>query len=112
MIRTLPVGVIAVLLLSVAVPARAQLIEIQPPSISIGPPRQYEEPRPVPPPVERRAVRRDRWEIMREEMIGYRARCEEGDRRACVRLGILIGENRDRRAEWRTHNPEFFFWER
>jgi hypothetical protein len=49
---------------------------------------------------------------MREQMGQYRAGCEAGDRGACVRLGILIGENRERRAQWRRQNPEFFFWER
>ena len=33
-------------------------------------------------------------------------------RRACVRLGILIGENRERRAAWRREHPEVFFYER
>jgi hypothetical protein len=38
--------------------------------------------------------------------------CEDGDRRACVRLGIIIGENRERRAAWRREHPEAFFYER
>jgi hypothetical protein len=37
---------------------------------------------------------------------------EDGDRRACVRLGIIIGENRERRASWRREHPEVFFYER
>jgi len=37
---------------------------------------------------------------------------EDGDRRACVRLGILIGENRERRAAWRREHPDAFFYER
>jgi hypothetical protein len=47
-----------------------------------------------------------------ERMIELRARCEDEDRRACVRLGILIGENRERRAAWRREHPEEFFYER
>jgi hypothetical protein len=45
-------------------------------------------------------------------MLRLREDCEDGDRRACVRLGILIGENRERRAAWRREHPEVFFYER
>ncbi len=38
--------------------------------------------------------------------------CDRGDRRACVRFGVMIGENRDRHAEWRHTHPEYFWWER
>ncbi len=38
--------------------------------------------------------------------------CDRGDRRACVRFGILLGENRDRHEEWRHSHPEFFWFER
>jgi len=38
--------------------------------------------------------------------------CEDGDRRACVRLEIIIGENGERRAAWRREHPEVFFYER
>src|SRR5262245_17189745 len=31
-------------------------------------------------------------------MLELRERCEDDDRRACVRLGIIIGENRERRT--------------
>jgi hypothetical protein len=49
---------------------------------------------------------------MRERMLQLREGCEDGDRRACVRLGIIIGENRERRAAWRREHPEVFFYER
>ncbi|MBI3434408.1 MAG: peptidase inhibitor family I36 protein [Proteobacteria bacterium] len=49
---------------------------------------------------------------LREQMSDLRAGCEAGDRRSCVRLGIIIGENRERRAQWRRERPDFFFWER
>jgi hypothetical protein len=29
-----------------------------------------------------------------------------------VRLGIIIGENRERRATWRREHPDVFFYER
>ena len=54
--------------------------------------------------------------IVRDElgdrMLQLREGCEDGDRRACVRLGIIIGENRERRAAWRREHPEVFFYER
>jgi hypothetical protein len=45
-------------------------------------------------------------------MLQLRERCDDGDRRACVRLGIIIGENRERRAAWRREHPDVFFYER
>jgi hypothetical protein len=56
-----------------------------------------------------RPARRDE---IRERMLGLRVACDEGDRRACVRLGIIIGEHRERREEWRRQHPEVFFYER
>jgi uncharacterized protein YcfJ len=47
-----------------------------------------------------------------DRLVEYREGCEAGDRRACVRLGILIGENRERRAAWRHEHPDAFFYER
>jgi hypothetical protein len=32
------------------------------------------------------------------EMIGFHQLCDRGDKRACIRFGILIGENRQRHA--------------
>jgi hypothetical protein len=46
-----------------------------------------------------------------DRMLNLRERCEDGDRRACVRLGILVGEHRERRAAWRREHPEVFFYE-
>jgi hypothetical protein len=60
----------------------------------------------APPPA--RIVRDD----LRDRMLRLREDCEDGNRRACVRLGIIIGENRERRAAWRRENPEVFFYER
>jgi hypothetical protein len=45
-------------------------------------------------------------------LIEFREGCEHGNRNACVRLGILIGENRERREAWRHEHPEVFFYER
>jgi hypothetical protein len=46
------------------------------------------------------------------EMIGFHQLCERGDRRACIRFGIMLGENRARHAEWRRLHPEWWGWER
>jgi hypothetical protein len=62
---------------------------------------------PSPPP--RARIVRDE---LGERMLQLRERCEDGDRRACVRLGIIIGENRERRAAWRREHPDVFFYER
>jgi hypothetical protein len=48
----------------------------------------------------------------RARMFELRERCEDGDTRACVRFGIIIGENRERRAQWAREHPELFWWER
>ena len=46
------------------------------------------------------------------EIIGFHDLCQKGDRRACVRFGILIGENREHHAEWRRRYSHWFWWER
>lgn len=49
----------------------------------------------------------------RGRMMALREQCEDdNDTRACVRLGIIIGENRERRAQWSREHPELFWWER
>jgi hypothetical protein len=63
----------------------------------------------APPPPRPALLARDE---LYDRMLSLRAGCEDGDRRACVRLGILIGENRERRAAWRREHPEVFFYER
>jgi hypothetical protein len=46
------------------------------------------------------------------EMIGFHQLCDKGDRRACVRFGILIGQNQQRHADWRRAHAEWFWWEK
>ena len=41
------------------------------------------------------------------EMIGYHQLCEKGDRRACIRFGILIGRNEQRHADWRRAHADW-----
>jgi hypothetical protein len=45
------------------------------------------------------------------EIVGFHQLCDKGDRRACVRFGILIGENQQRHADWRRSHGEWFWWE-
>ena len=47
-----------------------------------------------------------------EELRAYHIACEHGDKAACVRFGIILGEHREKREEWRHLHPEFFWWER
>jgi hypothetical protein len=46
------------------------------------------------------------------EIIGFHQLCEKGDRKACIRFGILIGRNEQRGANWRRAHTEWFWWER
>ena len=46
------------------------------------------------------------------ELLGFHQLCDRGDRKACIRFGIMIGENRERHAEWRKLHPEWWWWER
>ncbi len=46
------------------------------------------------------------------EIIGFHQLCDKGDRRACVRFGILLGRNEQRHADWRRAHAEWFWWER
>ena len=83
-------------------------IRIGPDGVEVGP---RDRPPPPPPPreIERREPVRD---DLRERLFRLREECEDGNRRACVRYGIIIGENRGRREEWRRERPDLFFYER
>lgn len=80
-----------------------RVIEVEPDRRDYRPERQPEYRS------ERRPAPRDE---LRERLFGLRRGCQEGDRRACVRMGIIIGENRDRVGDWRRENPDMFFYER
>jgi hypothetical protein len=45
------------------------------------------------------------------EMVGYHRLCQEGDRKACIRFGILIGRNEQRHADWRRAHGDWWWWE-
>ena len=53
-----------------------------------------------------------RYDDARAEMPDLRMDCDDGDRRACIRFGIAIGRNWERRDRWRQESPELFKWER
>ena len=46
------------------------------------------------------------------QMIGFRDFCEHGDKKACVKFGMLLQQNLDRQTEWRRSHPDWFFFER
>jgi hypothetical protein len=83
-------------------PSYSQSIRLGPDGVEVRPPRGPDRRPVVAPP-------RDQ---LRERMLQLRQACEEEDKRSCVRLGILIGENRARREAWRREHPEVFFYER
>jgi hypothetical protein len=49
---------------------------------------------------------------MEAEIIGFHQLCDKGDRKACVRFGILIGRNEQRGADWRRAHADWFWFER
>jgi hypothetical protein len=106
----------AVWVIIVANPANAQGIYIGPGGVQIDPSSPRDRPDYVPPPEHIQPhlppAEDGRWNELRERMFELRSDCEDGDRRACVRLGIIIGENRERRAAWRREHPDLFWWER
>lgn len=46
------------------------------------------------------------------EILGMHQLCDRGDRKACVRFGMMLEHDRDMHGMWRRTHPEFFFWER
>lgn len=96
----------AALATGMAGPASAQSLRIGPGGVEVNPGQAPERREYAPP---RREAPRDE---LRERMFELRTACQDGDRRACVRLGIIIGENRERRAGWRRDHPDLFFWDR
>ena len=43
-----------------------------------------------------------------ERMGQLRDACDWGSRRACVRFGMVLGENRARERQWRRNRPDFY----
>jgi hypothetical protein len=51
------------------------------------------------------------WRDREEQLVRLHQRCTDGDRRACIYFGFIIGEWRDRRDQWRANFPDWFWWE-
>lgn len=102
-------GVVGGVLLNQAIQGHAQAAP-DPVYVEPAPPparRVYVEPQPVyvrpaPPPYDPDL---DRAERLHDG-------CDEGDRRACINFGILIGQHRERQADWRRRQPDMFAWDR
>jgi hypothetical protein len=47
-----------------------------------------------------------------ERLASLRERCDQDDRRACVRFGIMLSHMRDRFGDLRATRPDLFWWER
>jgi hypothetical protein len=45
------------------------------------------------------------------EIIGFHQLCQQGDRKACIRFGILLGRNEQRHADWRRAHADWWWWE-
>ena len=45
-------------------------------------------------------------------MLGYHPLCQQGDRKACIRFGMMLQQNKDRMNEWRHSHPDWFWFER
>ena len=43
-----------------------------------------------------------------DRMMALHAACDDGDRHACIRFGVLIGQHKERVAEWRRMHPDYF----
>jgi len=53
-----------------------------------------------------------RAQEVQAELLGFHQLCDRGDRKACVRFGMILGRMQERHAEWRRLHPEWFWWER
>ncbi len=49
--------------------------------------------------------------IYADRAFDLHERCDSGDRHACVRFGILIGQHREHVAAWRRSHPDYFSYE-
>jgi len=45
-------------------------------------------------------------------MASLRDMCYRGGSpRACIRFGFILGQNRERQAQWRRSRPDFYDWQ-
>jgi hypothetical protein len=57
------------------------------------------------------AVRAEDWRAREAELVGLHQLCDRGDRKACVRFGMLLGEAKERHADWRKLHADWWWWE-
>jgi len=57
-------------------------------------------------------IARADMEAREAEALGLHQLCDKGDRRACVKFGIILGQNEQRHADWRKRHAEWWWWER
>lgn len=48
----------------------------------------------------------------RAEMERLYALCDQNYKPACIRFGIMIGENHGRHQQWKRDHPNWWWWER
>jgi hypothetical protein len=51
------------------------------------------------------------WTAREAELVGLHQLCDKGDRKACARFGMLLGEAKERHADWRRAHAEWWWWE-
>jgi hypothetical protein len=56
-------------------------------------------------------VRAADWTAREAELVGLHQLCDKGDRKACVRFGMLLGEAKERHADWRRAHADWWWWE-
>ena len=44
-------------------------------------------------------------------MSRLKAACDDGDTGSCIKFGIIIGQHKEREAEWRRNHPDMFEWD-
>jgi len=72
----------------------------QPAPVYVQPAPRYVEPAPV------------RYSDPQFDRLGrLQDRCDRGDRNACIRFGMILGQNREREAQWRRSRPDFYAWD-
>ncbi|RUP08032.1 hypothetical protein [Hyphomicrobium sp.] len=57
------------------------------------------------------AARAEDWHAREVQLLGLHDLCNKGDRRACVQFGMMLGEAKERHADWRRAHPDWWWWE-
>jgi hypothetical protein len=97
----LAVGAVGGLLLGNALSnAQPQPVYQQPAPVYVEPQPTYVQPAPV------RYVD-PAW----GRLDRLRMQCDDGSRNACIRFGMILGQNREREAQWRRARPDFYAWD-